>query len=220
MNDDLKKSLNKKNPAPIFEATKLTNDQGQEQISPNDNITNVLSEDAQEQVKEKSDHKKKDKPLKVFGGICLAVFVAAMIFSFKPAVDTSDAAKQALSDRVSTSVAAGTILRNNDEKIEPQDYIINHSYDKSESKILVWDFAAEDGDYVQVLVNGSPVSEAFMIKHKPVEMTVPAVGEVQIKGIRDGGGGITYAVRYELNGTCYFNLAPEGEFNTYTLIKE
>ncbi len=29
----------------------------------------------------------------------------------------------------------------------------------------------------------------------------------------------TYAIRYELNNTNYFNSAPEGEFNTYTLIQ-
>jgi hypothetical protein len=56
-----------------------------------------------------------------------------------------------------------------------------------------------------------------MIKNKPREITVPSVGTVQIKGIKDGGGGITYAVRYEINGTSYFNGTPEGQLNTYTL---
>ena len=59
-----------------------------------------------------------------------------------------------------------------------------------------------------------------MITHKPKELIVPGTGEVQIKGIKDGGGGITYAVRYEINGTSYFNGTPEGELNTYTLRKE
>ena len=143
-----------------------------------------------------------------------------MIFSSTSSVNTTDAAKKALADKVSTSLAAGTVLLAKDENIGQQDYTITHKYDQNDTKIWVWDYAAEDGDYVQILVNGTPVGEAFMIKHKPVEITVPAVGEVQIKGIRDGGGGITYAVRYDLNGTNYFNSAPEGEFNTYTLIKE
>lgn len=69
--------------------------------------------------------------------------------------------------------------------------------------------------------NGTPLVDAFMIKHKPRSISVPAVGEVQIRGIRDGGGGgISYAVWYELNGTVYFNAAPLGEHNTYSLIRE
>lgn len=62
------------------------------------------------------------------------------------------------------------------------------------------------------------MTEPFVINHKPKEILVPAKGDIQIKGIRDGGGGITYAVHYELNGTNYFNSAPEGNYNTYTLI--
>lgn len=228
MNNDLKKSIqnamNKSSNTPTFDATKLNNNQAsqdQTSLSENDTITQEASNYASEtQAAENQNNKKKDKPLKVFGGICVALFVVSMIFGSTPSVNTSDAAKNALADKVSTSLPAGTILLAKDENIGQQDYRIAHKYDKSDTKIWVWDYAAEDGDYVQVLVNGAPVADAFMIKHKPVEITVPAVGEVQIKGIRDGGGGITYAVRYDLNSTNYFNSAPEGEFNTYTLIKE
>ena len=51
-------------------------------------------------------------------------------------------------------------------------------------KIWVWDYAAEDGDYVQILVNGLPMTDSFMIRHKPKAFTVPSTGEVQIKGRR------------------------------------
>lgn len=172
------------------------------------------------QVAQKQSDKKKDEPLKILGWICLALGLASLIF-FTPTtfVATTDTVN-ALNNKVSTSLSAGAVLLEEDKNIGPQDYTITHKYNKNDTKIWVWDYAAEDGDYVQVLVNGKPVAEAFMIKHKPVRMTVPAVGEVQIKGIRDGGGGITYAIRYDLNGTNYYNSAPEGEFNTYTLIKE
>ncbi|MDR3177531.1 MAG: hypothetical protein LBT96_00970 [Campylobacteraceae bacterium] len=50
--------------------------------------------------------------------------------------------------------------------------------------------------------------------------TAPSVGYVRIKGVRDGGGGITYAIKYELNGVTYFNNAPINRSNTYTLLKE
>lgn len=161
-----------------------------------------------------------NKPLKAFGGICIVLFILAILFGSTQSVNTSDGAKSALASKVSTTLSAGTILLTKDESSASHDYTITHQSDKKDTKIWVWDYAAEDGDYVQVLVNGTPVGEAFMIKHKPAEIMVPSVGQIQIKGIKDGGGGITYAVKYEINGTSYFNSAPEGTFNTYTLIKE
>jgi len=227
MNNDQNKSiqneLNQKINTSNYVAAKVDNNQAsqdQKSQTENDMIAYDGSNDNFQNDIQKQNHKKMDRPLKIFGGICIALFVVAMIFSANSSINTSDAAKDALTKKVSTSLAAGTILLANDENIGQQDYTITHQYDKNNTKIKVWDYAAEDGDYVQVLVNGSPITDAFMIKHKPVEITVPAVGEVQIKGIRDGGGGITYAVRYDLNGTSYFNSAPEGEFNTYTLIRE
>lgn len=228
MDNNLKKSIqnamNKSSNTPTFDTTKINNEQ-EIQSPSNQSEENFMPQegsnfDSGTQVIQKQSDKRKDTPLKVFGGICVALFAAAMIFSSTPSVNTTDAAKNALADKVSTSLAAGTVLLAKDENIGQQDYTITHKYNQNDTKIWVWDYAAEDGDYVQVLVNGVPAGEAFMIKHKPVEITVPAVGEVQIKGIRDGGGGITYAVRYDLNGTNYYNSAPEGEFNTYTLIKE
>ena len=229
MDNNLKKSIqnamNKSSNTTTFDTTKLSNEQmSQNPSSQSEKDTMPQEEsnfDSETQAVQKQSSKKKDKPLKELGGICLALGLTSFIF-FTPStsVNTTDAAKNALENKVSTSLSAGTVLLSKDENIGQQDYTIAHKYDKNDTKIWVWDYAAEDGDYVRVLVNGAPVAEAFMIKHKPVEITVPAVGEVQIKGIRDGGGGITYAVRYDLNGTNYFNSAPEGEFNTYTLIKE
>jgi len=176
--------------------------------------------DIGDEQQEADKRKKRDRPLKLFGWLCMAVFVVSLMLSPVSSVDTSEAAQNALVEKVSTSLPAGTVLLSSDQNIGRQDYTIVHNYEQKDTRIWVWDYAAEDGDYVQVLVNGAPAGDAFMIKHKPVEITVPAAGEVQIKGIRDGGGGITYAVRYDLNGTNYFNSAPEGQFNTYTLIRE
>jgi hypothetical protein len=222
LKNSIQKEMNKNSNTPPFDATKLK----EERITPEpqfeDDFTSqeAFAPDSEIPATQKQENKKKDKPLKIFGGICITLLVAAMIFSANPSIDTSEEAKNALTDKISTSLSAGTVLLAKDENIGEQDYTITHQSDQNDTKIWVWDYAAEDGDYVQVLVNGTPVGDAFMIKHKPLEITVPAVGEVQIKGIRDGGGGITYAIRYDLNGTNYFNSAPEGEFNTYTLIKE
>ena len=59
-----------------------------------------------------------------------------------------------------------------------------------------------------------------MIKNKPVVFDVPAVGEIKVVGTRDGGGGITYAVRYELDQTTYFNGMDQGGNNVYTLVRK
>lgn len=181
----------------------------------NDNMDQVRNESD-----EKAIRKRFERPLKIFGGICITAAIISFILTGTSKVDTSEAARNALQNKISTTVSAGTILSSTDENMEAKDYVITHGSDAKDTKIWVWDYAAEDGDYVQVLVNGTPVSDAFMIKHKPKELIVPTSGEVQIKGIRDGGGGITYAVRYEANGTSYFNGTPEGEANTYTLRKE
>lgn len=162
-----------------------------------------------------------DKLIKTTGIVLLvaSIFTFAWGINSSPTVDRSEAAQQAITEQVSTSLSVGTILMSSDENIGAKDYTITHDSNQDESKIWVWDYAAEDGDYVQILVDGNPIGDAFMIKNKPQEFKVPTTGTVQVKGIRDGGGGITYAVRYELNNTNYFNSAPEGEFNTYTLVR-
>lgn len=170
-----------------------------------------------EEIQEK---KRKEKSLKLLGGICIIAFIVGMRFMSSSSINETNEAKEALENKISTSLSAGAILLSSDENIGQQDYEIIHNLQNDETKILIWDYAAEDGDFVQVLVNGQPISDPFMIKHKPREIIIPTTGDIQIKGIKDGGGGITYAIRYELNSTNYFNSALEGEYNTYTLIKE
>lgn len=135
-------------------------------------------------------------------------------------VDTSDAAAQALETHISTSLEIGTRITSKDEYLGGEDVTITHDSSDDTTTIWVWDYAAQDGDYVQVLVDGEAIGDAFMIKNKPVSFTVPTVAEVQILGTRDGGGGITYAIHYGLNETTYFNGMDEGNGNLYTLIRE
>jgi hypothetical protein len=161
-----------------------------------------------------------DKWIKTTGIVLIIASMVTMFFiSTTPSINTSDAAKQAIREKISTSLSAGTTLMLSDETIGVQDYTVTHDSVSDESKVWIWDYAAEDGDYVQILVDGAPIGNAFMIKNKPREFKVPTTGTVQIKGIKDGGGGITYAVKYECNHTSYFNSAPEGECNTYTLVR-
>lgn len=162
-----------------------------------------------------------DKKLKITGLVFAGLVVVSMFFFPKASiVNTSEEAKLALENQVSTQLPIGVRIMSNDEYLAGQDLTITHSAPADENKIHVWDYAAEDGDYVQILVDGVAIGDPFMIKNKPVVFTVPTTGEIQVLGTRDGGGGITYAVHYEVNGTTYFNTTDVGNGNLYTLIRE
>lgn len=215
---DLKNSIKKAMKTPLD--TNQSTNSGTNRIGYRENPSEQYDIIDENDNIEKSERKKLDKPLKIFGGVCIVCAVAALIFSNSASIDTSQAAKDALKNKASTAVSAGTVLLSKDENAEAKDYTITHQSNAKDTKIYVWDYAAEDGDYVQVLVNGAPTGDAFMIKHKPKEIIVPSTCTVQIKGIKDGGGGITYAVRYDINGTSYFNGTPAGQKNTYTLVRK
>jgi len=204
LKDSINRAMNKRNDNRKFGS----------KMEPEDDIDDNNPDDRE------SARKKQDKHLKSFGILCIAVSIAMFVFTGTTTVDTSEAAKRALEEGLSTTLSVGTKLLSEDKNIGQKDYTITHQSNQDETKIWVWDYAAEDGDYVQVLVNGSPATEPFLIKNKPKEIKVPTTGDIQIKGIKDGGGGITYAVHYEVNNTNYFNTAPEGEFNTYTLTRQ
>ncbi len=146
--------------------------------------------------------------------------VAYCMTSTSTSVDTSEDAVSALESHTSTILTAGTRLLSKDDNYVGGDITITHESKDKETTLYVWDYAAEDGDYVQILVNGTALSEPFMIKNKPVTFTVPTSGEIQVIGTRDGGGGITYAAYYTMNHTTYFNGMNEGGDNIYTLIRE
>lgn len=166
-------------------------------------------------------NKQRRRGFLAFGAaILVAAIVSISVFNTSAKVDTSAAATEALNTGTSTTLPIGTVLASNDKDTssEPTDYTITGTTDNPTTKIHVWDYAGEDGDFVQVLVDGQPITEEFMIKHQPREIEVPSTGTVQVKGIHDAGGGLTYAVHCDLNGESYFNNAPEGVLNTYTLM--
>lgn len=175
---------------------------------------------SESKLKKKS-KSKADKRLKFTGLVLAGLFVVAMFFlPTSSRLNTSDEAKRALESGMSTQLPIGVRILADDQDFVGQDLTITHSSQKEENKIHIWDYAAEDGDYVQILVDGVAIGDPFMIKHRPAEFSVPTTGEVQILGTRDGGGGITYAIHYDVNGTTYFNGTDVGSGNLYTLIRE
>ena len=183
----------------------------------NDIHTVYTKQQAEEKITVK---KPPAKTFKIFGWICIAITLLTILVMPNTTVDTSEMAQRALDNSYSTELAIGTRLLADDEPMSARDIDIVHSYHNEETNIWIWDFAAEDGDYVQIIVNGMPLGDAFMIRHRPIQLRVPAVGSIQVRGVRDGVGGITYAIHFGLNGTTYFNSAPVGGYNTFTLIRQ
>ncbi len=125
-----------------------------------------------------------------------------------------------LKNGVAKNVKAGLLLNASDVSDTAKDYTVVIPQGISTMDLIIWDYAAEDGDYVQVIQNGIAVTDVFMIRNSPQRVTVPAGGIIEIKGIKDGGGGITYAVSITETGYTYFNRAPISGANKYTIVQE
>ncbi|MBO9597688.1 MAG: hypothetical protein J7559_07705 [Cohnella sp.] len=106
-----------------------------------------------------------------------------------------------------------------DASLTARDYRIEMEQGTTTSRVLIWDFAAEDGDVVTVKASGEVVASNVGIFHKPALVEVPVPSVVEIVGVKDGGGGITYGIKFPsaVGSRAYFNAAPEGSANKYTL---
>ncbi|NIZ47642.1 hypothetical protein PVA44_06940 (plasmid) [Entomospira nematocerorum] len=155
---------------------------------------------------------------KAIGAICVLVSIVSMFMMPAPHIDTSPLAQEALSSGISHHLAIGSILLGVDQEGIVQDPIILHDGTAERTQLAIWDYAAEDGDYVEIWADDLLITPSFMIKHRPLIMNIPIGSTVTIRGIRDGGGGITYAVNYGVNNTTYFNTAPINGENTYTFV--
>ena len=158
---------------------------------------------------------------KILAVVAAVSLTAGLLTDTSVSTSTGESVTEALETHTSSVLEIGTVLMDDDDTSGfEEDYTITHSSTEEETTIWVWDYAAEDGDYVQILIDGVAMSAPFMITNKAVSFTVPTVGEIQILGTRDGGGGITYGVYYEINQTIYFNGMDEGGDNLYTLVRE
>lgn len=160
------------------------------------------------------------KRIKRGAAVLLATAIVSMISMGGSGVDTGPDVDEAVETHMSATLAIGTRLMQSDDHYIGGDITITHSSNMEKARIWVWDYAAEDGDYVQIVVDGTPVGDPFMLRNKPVSFIVPAEGEVQVLGTWDGGDGITYAVYHELNQTTYFNGMSQGGSHRYTLVRE
>ncbi|QAA32583.1 hypothetical protein [Clostridium manihotivorum] len=127
--------------------------------------------------------------------------------------------KSNLASEKLSGVKAGDALSKEFVKLEAKDFTVDSTSGYGKIELSVWNFSdKEDGDYVQVFVDGSPQTEPFAIRHKPVKVSVPDKAVIQVKGIRDGSGnGITYGVTFSKTGETYLNTVPINAANTYTI---
>lgn len=149
-----------------------------------------------------------------------ALVMAAAFFLFDQSDSRDAMLRDASTDGIVAGAAAGTVLGRADEmNLTARDYQIRMKEGVSSSRLLVWDFAAEDGDVVTVKANGNVVAEHIGIMNKPFSVDVPVPSVVEIVGVKDGVGGITYGIKMPgaVGNSAYFNVAPEGSANKYTL---
>jgi hypothetical protein len=84
--------------------------------------------------------------------------------------------------------------------------------------MLIWDFNKVDLDEVAVLVDGVPVKEKLILSENVTAINIPVPSTVTFTGVKDLGGGISYAVKFPNNHTTYFNVVTMGQYNTYTVL--
>ncbi|NIZ41266.1 hypothetical protein PVA45_07645 (plasmid) [Entomospira entomophila] len=194
--------------------------QDDDQYNNNDDGDDDYNDDEEDSERGNSAHRVNSRAS--YGAIgaifVIGAIVSMFMISSDPVIDTSPLAQEALSSGISQYLAIGSLLLAADQEGMVQDPIIIHDGTAESTQIAIWDYAAEDGDYVEVWADGVLVTPAFMIKHRPLIMNIPIGSTVTIRGIRDGGGGITYAVNYGVNHTTYFNTAPLNGENTYTFV--
>jgi hypothetical protein len=149
------------------------------------------------------------------GLVCAALLVLTVMFG--PRASRNDL--ETVLKGVAAGVSPGTRMVQEDPQMEPGDYMVAVPDEGGGPvELSIWDFADEDGDYVQVFVDGRPRTDPFAITHRVTKVRVPSKGVIQVRGIRDGkGNGISYAVFFNKTGETYFNIAPLGGANTYTV---
>lgn len=145
-----------------------------------------------------------------------AVLTAALLIYLIPKIKFNTVQiKEILELGSSTQITAGMILAKNDIEMEARDIIISHKSKKSTTILEIWDFAYEDGDAIQVFIDDEAITEEIKLLNEAIEIEVPTIGIVEVRGVIDGGGGITYAVYCELDETTYLNTAPIDGSNKY-----
>jgi hypothetical protein len=129
--------------------------------------------------------------------------------------------EEVVANRISTATEAGESLFTDESNvnIEARDFeVTNSGSDGGEARMLIWDFNKVDLDEVAILIDGVPVKEKLILSENASAISIPVPSTVTVRGVKDLGGGISYAVKFPNNKTTYFNVVTAGQSNTYTVL--
>jgi hypothetical protein len=155
----------------------------------------------------------------VFFGTILAIVLAIGLSVVSGGYSSEGSAEEVVANRISKSTIAGESLMTDETNagITAKDFEVTVGDSGGEAKMLIWDFNSEDNDEVQILVNGQPVKEKLILANNPAAISIPVPSTVTIKGLKDFGGGISYAVKFPNDKITYYNVVSVNAGNTYTV---
>lgn len=93
---------------------------------------------------------------------------------------------------------------------------------EGQTYIVLRDNGAEDGDYVTVSVNGRVYATGVFLRNAGNSVHVPlkpGPNLVQIRGVRDGGGGVTLAADVSNQGNMTNTPFPEGATAMFYILR-
>lgn len=155
--------------------------------------------------------------------VTMCVMIVGCIFT-TTTID-EELANKIFAEKITTKLKAGDILFSMDKVVEPYHYsdidIATYSSFGGGLGLFIWDYAEEDGDYVQIRIDGKAYGKPFMLTHTPKNIIITNGTVLTIHGIKDGNSvgedGITYALNFPtLHNTTLLNNAPVGGKNIYT----
>ncbi|WP_226678240.1 hypothetical protein [Mesobacillus jeotgali] len=155
----------------------------------------------------------------VFFGIILAVVLAIGLSMISGGYTSEGSAEEVVANRISKSTMAGETPFSDETNagITARDFEVTVGDSGGDAKMLIWDFNSEDNDEVQILVNGQPLKEKLILAHNPAAISIPVPSTVTVKGLKDNGGGISYAVKFPNDKVTYYNVVSVNAGNTYTV---
>ncbi|WNF23467.1 hypothetical protein [Mesobacillus jeotgali] len=155
----------------------------------------------------------------VFFGTILAVVLATGLSMLLGSYTSEGSAEEVVANRISKSTLAGETPFTDESNagITAKDFEVTVGDSGGDAKMLIWDFNSEDHDEVQILVNGQPLKEKLILAHNPAAISIPVPSTVTVKGLKDNGGGISYAVKFPNDKVTYYNVVSVNAGNTYTV---
>ncbi|MEI5905546.1 hypothetical protein WAK64_00515 [Bacillus spongiae] len=182
-------------------------------------LDNPTELDEEEQHPEVIYHEHSHRKL-VFFGTILALFLSPSLYMIIGSYSSEGNAEEVVANRISKSTLAGEIPFRDDETnagITARDFEVTVGDSGGDAKILIWDFNSEDSDEVQILVNGEPLKEKLILANNPAAFSIPVPSMVTVMGLKDNGGGISYAVKFPNDKITYYNVVSVKAGNTYTV---